>query len=84
MIKPTKHLSPENSTLSVAAQILKAVHTGRTISYDQLYHKLHRKHGDQLRETLLPALSFLYILGALEYHEKTDSFEYKEQRGAPQ
>lgn len=81
MLKPTKHLSPEASTLSVAAHILKTVHTSRTISYNQLYQKLHRKHGDQLRETLLPAMSFLYLLGTIEYHEKTDSFEYREQRG---
>jgi hypothetical protein len=84
MLKPTKHLNPETSTLSVAAQILKAVHNSRTISYNQLYHKLYRKNGDQLRETLLPALGFLYLLGTIEYHEKTDSFEYREHRGTAQ
>jgi len=80
MLKPTKHLNPETSTLSVAAQALKAVQHQRTIAYGQLYNKLHRKYGDQLRETLLPALSFLYLLGTIEYHEKTDSFEYREHR----
>ena len=81
MLKPTKHINPETSTLGVATQILKAVHTSRSITYDQLYHKLYRKHGDTLRETLLPALTFLYLLGTIEYYEKTDSFEYREQRG---
>jgi hypothetical protein len=81
MLKPTKHLNPETSTLSVAAYVLKTVQHQRTIPYDQLYYKLHRKYGDQLRETLLPALSFLYLLGTIEYHEKTDALEYREQRG---
>lgn len=84
MLKPTKHLNPETSTLSVAAHVLKTVQQQRTIRYDQLYSKLHRKYGDTIRETILPALTFLYLLGTIEYHEKNDALEYREQRGNAQ
>jgi hypothetical protein len=77
MLKPTKHLNPNFSVLNVAAHALKVLATSRTIAYDELYGKLDRRFGDNLRPVFLPAISFLYLLGKVEYHAKNDTFEYR-------
>jgi hypothetical protein len=77
MLKPTKHLNPEYSVLSISAHIIKYVERHRTVKYQDLHEHLYKKCGDALKPTFLPALSFLFLLGKIEYHPKTDSFEYR-------
>ena len=77
MLKPTKHLNPEYSVLNISAAILKYLERHRTVTYKDLYERLHEKYGDTIRPLLMPALSFLYLLGKIEYHTKNDSFEYR-------
>jgi hypothetical protein len=77
MLKPTKHLNPEYSVLNISAQSLKYVERHRTVTYRDLYERLQNKYGDAIRPLFLPALSFLYLLGRIEYHAKNDSFEYR-------
>jgi hypothetical protein len=77
MLKPTKHLDPNYSVLNVAAHALKLLASHRTIKYDELFDRLNKKFGDDLRPVFLPSLSFLYLLGKLEYHTKNDTFEYR-------
>jgi hypothetical protein len=81
MLKPTKHLNPDTSVLHVAANMLRLLNRYRIQQYDVLYDKLHKQTGDDLREVFLPALGFLFLMGKIEYHEKNDSFEFRE---APQ
>ncbi len=81
MLRPTKHLNPDTSVLHVAARMLQLLNRYRIQPYDVLYDKLHKGTGDDLREAFLPALGFLFLMGKIEYHEKTDSFEFRE---APQ
>jgi ABC-3C biological conflict system middle component len=77
MLKPTKHLNPDLSVLNVAAHTLRLLATHRTMDYDELYLRLEKKLGDDLRPVFLPAVSFLYLLGKIEYHTKNDTFEYR-------
>ncbi|MGA3099149.1 MAG: ABC-three component system middle component 8 [Bryobacteraceae bacterium] len=77
MLKPTKHLDPESSVLNISAHILKYMERHRTMTYRDLYGHLYNKCGDAIRPLFLPALSFLYLLGKIEYHTKNDSFEYR-------
>jgi hypothetical protein len=76
MLKPTKHLNPDKSVLHTAARILRLLSRYRIQPYDELYDRLHKQAGDDLREVFLPALGFLFLLGKVEYYEKTDSFEF--------
>lgn len=78
MLKPTKHLNPDSSVLHVSARMLKLLNRYRIQRYDELYARLHKNVGDDLREVFLPALGFLFLMGKIEYHEKTDSFEFIE------
>jgi hypothetical protein len=77
MLKPTKHLNPDLSVLNVAAHTLRLLSTQRTIKYDELYQRLERRLGEDLRPVFLPVISFLFLLGKVEYHTKNDTFEYR-------
>jgi hypothetical protein len=77
MLKPTKHLNPKYSVLNIGAHALKLLAYHHTIIYDELYERLERRFGNELRPVFLPAISFLYLLGKVEYHTKNDSFEYR-------
>lgn len=77
MLRPTKHLDPSFSVLNVAAQALNILAKQRTIKYDELYDKLDKRFGENLRPVFLPSISFLYLLGKIEYHTKNDTFEYR-------
>ena len=77
MLKPTKHLDPQKSVLNIAAHALQLLVANRSMTYDLLFARLEKKFGDDLRPVFLVALSFLFLLGKLEYHPKNDTFEYR-------
>jgi hypothetical protein len=75
MLRPSKHAHPDRTVVSVALLVLGRLRVQRLCDYDDL-RKFVRKTvigGDAL---FLPSLSFLYLLGLLEYHPKTDALEY--------
>ncbi|WP_345889708.1 ABC-three component system middle component 8 [Spongiibacter thalassae] len=57
--------------------LLTRLKSKRTEQFDELlkHAKSRIKSADSL---FLPALNFLYLMGTIEYHRKTDSFEYIE------
>jgi hypothetical protein len=75
MLRPTKHSHPDRTVISVALLLLTRLRAQRLCEYDALL-KFSRKAvvgGDVL---FLPSLNFLFLMGLLEYHAKTDSLEY--------
>jgi hypothetical protein len=75
MLRPTKHSHPDRTVISVALLLLARLRTRRLDEYDALL-KYARKAivgGDVL---FLPSLNFLYLMGLVEYHPKTDAIEY--------
>lgn len=75
MLRPTKHSHPDRTVINVALLLLVRLKACRVDQYDAL-HNYARKAvmgGDVL---VLPALSFLYLLGLIDYLPKTDSLEY--------
>lgn len=76
MLKPTKHLDPALSVLNMAAHSLAMLSRNRTMKYEDLYEKLERKFGDGVRPIFIRSVSFLFLLGKIEYHSKNDTFEY--------
>lgn len=75
MLRPTKHSHPDRTVISMALLLLARVMMLRVEEYDALrkYAKKKVIGGDVL---FLPALNFLYLLGLIEYRQKTDSLEY--------
>lgn len=75
MLRPTKHSHPDRTVINVSLLLLTRLKTRRLDSYNQL--RAHAKKTIQGGDVLfLPALNFLYLLGLIDYHPKTDSVEY--------
>ena len=75
MLRPTKHSHPDRTVISVALMLLVRLRARRLEDYGQLkvYAKKAVSGGDVL---CLPALNFLFLLGLIDYHPKTDAVEY--------
>jgi hypothetical protein len=84
MLTPHKHLKLNTSLLHLSALALAHLNKYRSVSYQQLYGYLEKRAGrdsEDLRVMFGPTVSFLYLLGKLQYHPKNDSFEYLETAG---
>ena len=75
MLRPTKHSHPDRTVINVSLLLLARLKAHRLDDYDSLrkYAKKAVIGGDVL---FLPALSFLYLLGLIDYRPKTDAVEY--------
>jgi hypothetical protein len=75
MIRPNKHSHPDRTVINVSILLLARLKKRRLDNYDALlrYAKQTVIGGDVL---FLPSLNFLYLLGLINYHPKTDSVEY--------
>jgi hypothetical protein len=76
MLTPTKHLDLEKSALRVASEVLAELRRHRMMRYDAVVRLIKRRTGDDSDSVVAPALSFLFLLGKIEYHAKNDVFEY--------
>lgn len=75
MLKPTKHTHPDRTVVNVALLVLSRLRVRRLEDYENL-RKLAKKAVIGGEVLFLPALNFLYLLGLIEYHPKTDAVEY--------
>lgn len=75
MLFPSKHSDPDQTVLAFAVSILQYLRSRQTVSFDDLraFGKKKTKNSELL---FMPSLSFLYLLGLVEYLPKIDSFEY--------
>lgn len=80
MLTPAKHLDLERSTLRVSSEILAELKRRRIMDYSSIVKLVKRRTGDDGDAVVAPAISFLYLIGRLEYHTKNDTFEYVQSR----
>ena len=75
MLRPTKHSHPDRTVINLSLMLLMRLRARRLEDYDGLrkYAKKSVVGGDVL---FLPAVNFLYLLGLIVYHPKTDAMEY--------
>ena len=83
MLTPHKHLKLNTSLLHFSALALDYLHKHRSVPYHQLYAHLERRarlrderDADDIRLMFGPTVSFLFLLGKVQYHTKNDLFEY--------
>lgn len=74
-IKPNKHSNPDQTIIAVAALLLKTLSKSGVEKYDDLEELVDAKIEGR-KYLFLPALNLLYLLGAVDYHKKSDAFEY--------
>ena len=77
MLIPSKHLDLDRSVIRVASEVLIELRRRRMMEYDAVIRHIKRRVGDDGEAVIAPALSFLFLLGRLEYHSKNDLFEYR-------
>lgn len=77
MLRPTKHSHPDQTVINASLLLLTRLKQRRVDTYSDLRNYVKEKvtGGDVL---FLPALNFLYLLGLVQYHPKTDSVEFVE------
>ena len=75
MLRPNKHSHPDLTTIAVSLHLLTHVRLVRLARYEELltFAKKKSPSGEFLFRA---SLNFLYLLGLIEYHSKTDSIEY--------
>ena len=76
MIKPYKYLDLNLSVLNLGGIILSIMQYEVLLKYDELLQKVILARGEGAKDTFLPTLSFLYLLGKIEYNKEIDSIEY--------
>lgn len=81
MLRPSKHAHPDRTVINVALLVLMRLRAKRLCDYSALlgYARKAVIGGEVL---FLPALNFLYLMGLVEYHPKTDALEYVGQNEA--
>jgi len=76
MIAPHKYLDLNLSVLNLGGMILSIVKEERAVKYDELLDKVILSRGVNAKEVFLPTLSFLYLLGKIEYRKDIDTIEF--------
>lgn len=77
MLTPKKHLDLDVSVMRVAAIMLRELSRRGVIELEKLRGVIIRRVGADGDLSFMPALSFLYLLGRVEYHLKNDTIEYR-------
>lgn len=79
MIRPAKHLNLDTCVLRAAATLLVRLREERICRFSDLRTSLD-PFGEDAEPVFMPTLHFLFLLGRIDYHPQTDSFEYLEPR----
>ncbi|MHB1226288.1 MAG: ABC-three component system middle component 8 [Desulfurivibrionaceae bacterium] len=75
MIRPAKHLNLNTCVLRASSRLLAILQAERLCSYETLRNSLIDL-GPDADVLFLPTVHFLFLLGRVNYHSQTDSFEY--------
>jgi len=75
MIRATKHLNLNTCVLRASSRLLAKLQTERLCGYEALRSSLMGLDPDA-DILFLPTIHFLFLLGRVNYHAQTDSFEY--------
>lgn len=80
MIRPAKHLNLNTCVLRAASCLLARLQGERVCSFEELRHSLDDL-GPDADVLFLPTVHLLHLLGRVDYHSQTDSFEYLQPGG---
>lgn len=75
MISPAKHLDLNSCILRAASILLPKLQSARVCTYTDLRASLTAL-GEDADVTFVHAVHLLFLLGRIDYHPQTDSFEY--------
>ena len=73
MIKLSKHADPSLSVLNIAGLTIEIMQQNTILTYDDLLASLTHRTSKSVKEVYHYALSFLYLVGKLEYIPEIDA-----------
>jgi len=76
MIAPHKYLDLNLSVINLGGIIINIIKECEVIKYDELLAKIILIRGENAKEVFIPTLSFLYLLGKIEYQNEIDTIEF--------
>lgn len=76
MIAPHKYLDLNLSILNLGGVILTIIKNEGAVKYDELLERVILARGENAKEVFIPTLSFLYVLGKIEYQRDIDTIEF--------
>ena len=76
MIAPHKYLDLNLSILNLGGLILNLIKEDGAVKYDELLEKVILARGASVKDVFIPTLSFLYVLGKIEYQKEIDTIEF--------
>lgn len=79
MLRPDKHTDIKYSIVFLSALMLKEIQKSGIIKYDELKSGLMDKIGRGVADNFELTLSFLFLLGKIEYVKNLDSFKSGKQ-----
>jgi len=76
MIAPHKYLDLNLSVLNLGGVVLNVVKEEGAIKYDELLERVILARGANAKEVFIQTLSFLYLLGKIDYKKDIDTIEF--------
>jgi len=76
MLKPTKYTNLNVSVLAISCELLKILKKNKTATYSEMQNIIINRKGIEAKNIFLPALNFIFLLGKINYYEKTDIIKY--------
>ena len=76
MIAAHKYLDLNLSVLNLGGVILNIIKEDEAIKFDDLLNRVILSRGENAKEVFLPTLSFLFLLGKIDYHKDIDTIEF--------
>ena len=73
MLKPSKHADPSLSVLNIAGLTIDILQQNKILTHNDLLASLIHRTSESVKEVYHYALSFLYIVGKVEYIPEIDA-----------
>lgn len=77
MLRPDKHTDPTLSVVNIAGLIIEEIKNNDILGYDDLLNSLINQISESVKDVFLYSLSFLYLLGKVEYLPDSDALRLK-------
>jgi hypothetical protein len=77
MLAPRKHLNLDASILRIAALMLRDLRRRGVMDFERVRKNVINRIGPDADVSFLSALSFLYLIGRVDYHLQNDTLEYR-------
>jgi len=73
MLTPDRHTNPALSVVNIAGLIIKEVKNDGIVGYNDLLARLKKQTSDSVKHVFHHSLSFLYLMGTIEYISELDA-----------